>query len=311
MTDIGKLAGIEPGEADQLRATSGGVPGDTPIETIDKLWRRVGTNRWTGIGQVAAAKGLSEARLRELLVAQATHEADVPKRWPAWLRRHVSGLVMMPLLLLAALVPLLTRAYAPPPFGQNAPLSRHVVVSASEGLDAFHLVGSDDVDVRDGPARPRTIASPEAVAGRYTLARLASGAAVTRDRLSAPCPPRAGLSPTTVAPAAGTPAGAPSTTSGTQAPAAETVEDRRILTVPVKPAALASVEPGACASLVLSPRENDGSASRILDNVTVLAVNRQAEASSIVVALALTPAERDELARLLGSADVFVVQPTR
>jgi hypothetical protein len=153
---------------------------------------------------------------------------------------------------------------------------RQVVVSAPGGLSALHLVQRQDVEVRRGRSVADAFRSADEVIGRFTLDPLSSGEPLRDSDLSPP--PRA------------------------------TLVGRRVLALPVDPAALGPLRRNSRIGLLLAPRGSVPGVSQpgaLLPDVSVLAVRRDAPATILV---AVHPQDLATLGRYLSSSTVLPVQ---
>jgi len=239
------------------------------VITVDDLWAAIGSDFKSGVRKVVAM-GITEAQLREILKQEA--RADQPRsnsardRFVFFVGRYWRE--VLALVIAVVLLTLLIR---------NAVQRRDtLVVTASNGLPAFHVIQPDDVQ----PARmfrvDDSFAVESDVVGRHLLQPVSPGAVLLKTQL---------------------------------APAylKDQLTGREVLTIPVKATAISStIRAGSTVRVLFSARNQDAAKTDlIIRDVIVLAINLQGDSSSITVALR----NADDLTRalsLLSTSDVFV-----
>lgn len=249
------------------------------IRTTGDLWEATGPKS-SGAKKLAQKVGLAEADLVDIL-AEAAREpepesGDFGPRFKFWLGNYwpealALGLVLILLGLLVG----------------NAVRPRDtVVVEAAAALPAFHIIRDSDVKVVKRYKTYGSFAAEPEVVGRYLLRQAAPEDILLSSHL------------------------------GARAATPEELSGRALLSVPVRGGAISpTLSPPARVRLLFSPRERDDKAAAApplvettVEDVLVLAVRREADASSVVVAVR----EGDDLAKatsLLGTSDVFLSQP--
>lgn len=246
------------------------------IKTTGDLWFKVGPKS-DGVEKLAGDVGLTKDQLVEILVECAREQEARSGRWYSrfwlWLRFYWPEALGLAIALV--LVSLL--AY-------NAVQLQDTVVLGDKELPALHAIGAGDVKVAKRFKTYNSFRSERDVMGRYLLQPAKPGQILLSGQLAAA--PASGAKP----------------------------DARRLLSVPVKAGAIVStLGPGSRARLLFSPRQRDAKAAApalgdtSLEDVVVLAVNRQGDASSVLVAVK----DDDELAKaasLLASSEVFVSQ---
>lgn len=247
------------------------------IKTTGDLWFKVGPKS-DGAARLAREVGLTKDDIIEILVECAREqEAGAGRRhyrfW-VWLRFYwPEALVLAIALVLVSLL-----AY-------NAVQLQDTVVLGDKELPAHHLIGEGDVKVAKRFRTYDSFRSGKDVMGRYLLRPAKPGQILLSGQLSAAPPPGA------------------------------TPGARRLLSVPVKAGAVVpTLGPGSRARLLFSPRQRDPKATDAppgnisLEEVVVLAVNSQGDASSVLVAVK-DDADLAKAASLLATSDVFVSAP--
>jgi hypothetical protein len=242
------------------------------IKSIDDLWERIGQDPDHGIEALAAQAGIDDDRLTDLLAEQAVHESR--PGIGTWLERHMLEWALIAAFLALVLSAVLSRSMTT----DAAP--KELVVASEVGLSAFHLIGAGDVRLVEGPAEPGTFTSSKDVEGRYSFQAIPAGVPLRSEQLSA-----VRLSP-------------------------QDLDGRQILTMPIAKATLsATAVAGGRVSLLVSPRDGSETSLQplLLDDVILLAVERDGDATSVVVAI--NADEIAALAALLGRSEIFVLQP--
>lgn len=247
------------------------------IRTTGDLWFKVGPKS-DGAARLAGEVGLSKDDLIEILVECAREQEPASPRWYSrlwlWLRFYWrEALVLAIALVLVSLL-----AY-------NAVQLQDTVVLGDRELPAHHPIGEGDVKVAKRFWTHNSFRSERDVMGRYLLRPARPGQILLSGQLSA--------------------APAPGATPG----------KGRLLSVPVRAAAIVpTLGPGSRARLLFSPRQRDPKAAAAplgdssLEEVVVLAVDRQGDASSVLVAVK-DDADLAKAASLLATSDVFVSPP--
>lgn len=281
MSRLSKYKQIDPGHLAKLDAQG--------IKTVDDLWEQVGHKK-DGVKKLAARVKLGEddnakvseaekVRLNEdkLITVLSLSEKPEPKsqtkgdRFVFWFSnywRETAALVIA-IVLLGLLV---TNAVWP---------RGTVVVQAKEALPAYHVIGRDDVKVEKRFSVSGSFADTNDVIGRYLLKPAKPGAIILSEQL------------------------------GAALPEGVTLGCRRVLTLPVRGGLISpTLASHDQVRLLFSPRgagaQPAAAGDRMVDAL-VLSVNRQGDASSVVVALK----NDDDLNRadlLLGTSDVFIAQ---
>jgi hypothetical protein len=246
------------------------------IKTAEDLWESIGPAS-EGIEKLADHVGLTSDDVINILVGVARPE---PKsngkidRFSFWISNYWSEALILVVVL--TLLSLLVR---------NAVQLRDTVVVNANALSAYHVIGENDVKVEKRFKTNGSFASTKNVIGRYLLQQSPAGAILLSDQLS----------PT------------PLTN--------EQITSRYFLSVPVKGSAINStLVPADHVRLLFSPRNRDvkppatpSISETSVDDAIVLAVNRQGDASSVVIAVK----DDKDLAKvtfLLGTSDVFISQ---
>jgi hypothetical protein len=267
------------------------------FDCVDDLWESIGPKFVDGIARLETQTGVNKELLIQVLaegacepeLATGEHwprfKAWLQARWPIlagkWLWSKIPALAYWPellaLLILIVLAALLLT---------HAVWKRDTVMVKTEtGLPAFHVINDNDLEVKRAINIPGSLSSKSDAVGHYLLQQLPKGARLYDNQIS-----KAQLSD-------------------------EDAAHRHVLSVPVKAGAISpTLSPPDRVRLLFSPRRdnetntNPSAAPDVIsiDDVIVLAVNRQGESSSIVVAL---KADLAEVARLLSTSDVIVSQP--
>lgn len=267
MARISHLPGIDPAVVATLQRHK--------MSTVDDLWAAIGSEFEEGIKKVAATTQITEAQLREILkqeaVAGELQSNTAEGRFVFVLRRYWRELLA--LLIIVVLLSLLVR--------NVIPRRDTVVVTAANGLPAFHVIQADDVH----PARmfrvEDSFAVENDVIGRYLLQPVSHGAVLLKSQLG-------------------------------PAPLKEQLNGRQVLTIPIRVAALSStIRPASTVRLVFSPRNQDVSkinkTDLILNDVIVLAINRQGDSSAITVALKNVE-DLTKALLLLSTSDILIAE---
>ena len=155
-------------------------------------------------------------------------------------------------------------------------------VVAVRDLPAFHVIQDGDVKWPNDQTQVDGFQGVDDILGHYLLQPLASGKAVNKDRLSS-----ARLS-------------------------ASDMANRVIVSIPLAPEALnANTAQGSPATLLLSPR--DVAQTGWLDSVEVDAIVLKIDESEdqVVLTVAVEEASQSELGAMLGTSDIFILQPAR
>jgi len=197
------------------------------------------------------------------------HSAARPRHLlPSWKRHWLDLLAFVILPLL--LFGLAYRAYS---LSQNA--VPHVDVSSTVGLPVFHKI-TKEVELKAETRSQGAFTSVEKVLDRYTLAAIPAGSLIKENQL---------LSPELSA----------------------KMQDRRILTVPVKPGTYSStLSPPSEAIMLLSPHELAAEMQTVAFDVIVLSLEKSGDTSSATVAL---PEDKFNIAaKLLASHDAYLGQ---
>jgi hypothetical protein len=242
------------------------------VVTVDDLWAMIGSDFTPGIQRVAATTQITEARLREIIKQEAVAgEARSNALWHRFLFfvgrywREVLALVIAVVLLSLLILNVVRRRDT-------------LVVTAADGLPAFHVIQADDVQPAKMFRVDDSFAVENDVIGRYLLQPVSPGAVLLNSQLG------------------------PATVKGQ-------LTGREVLTIPIRLAAISStIGPASRVRLLFSPWNQDASkiskTDLIVNDVIVLAINRQGDSSSITVAL-----NADDLTKallLLSKSDILI-----
>jgi hypothetical protein len=278
----------------------------TKYKYVEDLWEEIGTDFPTGIAKLVNATGVPKAVLIEIL-ADASKEIEPEQRWwlrlTAWVaRRKVASVVAgwwnkprpwarqwyrTPFarhwpefvglaIILTLLLLLITGALR----GRNT-----VLIVPETGLPAFHVISKDDIKVLPMIYVPGSLSSNEEAIGHYLLQQVPGGSRLYGNQLS-----KMKLSD-------------------------EDASGRQVLSLPLKASFVSTkLSPLDRVSLLFSPREIDQKSAvgdkeegaLRVDDVIVLAVNRQGDAASVVVAMR---ADMQKVAASLGNSDIIIFQP--
>jgi hypothetical protein len=260
---------------------------------VEELWEKIGSKFSEGIKQLSKETGVSYEALIQILAdgninsgAETTGRRAKSKDW--LLGRHPSSLtfsdewkklrfrvrqylpeVLAAIIIGTLLALLVLHAFRP-----------RDAVFVKSNLPAFHVITDQDVETGLAIVVPGAFASKEEVKGRYLLQQVTQG-----DRLYATQMSKLKLSD-------------------------KEVTGRQILTLPVKTGVVSqTLAPLDHVNLYFSPRQIDkNNAGEVfsVEDVIVLAINRQGEASSLVVAIR---ADMSKVAALLGTYDLLISQP--
>jgi len=270
---------------------------------VEELWEEIGTDFPVGVTRLENTTQVPKAILLEIL-ADATKEIESEQQWwsrlTAWVARRkvvrtLIGWWKKPrpwarswyrtpfarhwpeFLVLVLVLTLLLFLIAGALRGRNS-----VLVVPETGLSAFHVISEADVKILPAIYVPGALSSKEEAVGHYLLQQVPGGSRLYDNQLS-----KVKLSDTDVS-------------------------CRQVVSLPLKAASVSTtLSPLDRVSLLFSPRDNDkksavgdneGKALRV-DDVIVLAVNRQGDAASVVVAIR---ADMEKVATLLGNSDIVV-----
>jgi hypothetical protein len=332
MTRIARLDGIPPAAPGQVavdRALCG-----KGIETIEDLLACVGKDTAKGVAQVSQETGVSQEFLITLLLVEILGGArpsgePQPFRFWRWLngvrlnsrqrwtsfkifcqqrasyfwsemRRLWFGLKLIWLFpkrfwlhlnwlwherlsywpdLLLIILPLALIALGLQARSVLRAQAQQVVVKKEANLKAFRLINKDDLELVSGSTKEDAFTNPEKLSDRYSLVAVGPGETLHEGQL---VPPEI----------------------------ARQLQDRQLLSVPVKANAFSTaLGPVTHVRLLLSPRApvDKPLGQSIFDDVILLAIEKQGENTSIVVAL--TEDTLKKMQPLLGFSDVFVLHP--
>src|SRR5215204_6300419 len=272
MVRISQLPDIDPNVASRLK--------NAKVKTVADLWALIGPNFKEGITRVATTTRIEEAQLHEILKLEALAYNAPIKPWSRFffqVRRHWGE--VLALIIIGILLSLLIL---------NAIRPRDtVVVSASNGLPAFHIIEPGDVRREKMFTVHDSFTSESEVIGRYLLQPVSAKTVLLKSQVGA-------------------------------AELKEQLTGRRIVTLPVKSGVISStLAPGSRVRLLFSPRNaNDPKTSTtwtlsqaianfIINDVIVLSVNRQVDSASITVAMK----NEEDLTRafaLLNTSDILI-----
>src|SRR5215204_3329080 len=273
MVRISQLPDIDPNVASRLK--------NAKVKTVADLWAMIGPNFKEGITRVATTTRIEEAQLHEILKQEAlAYNTPVIKRWSRFffqVRRHWGE--VLALIIIGILLSLLIL---------NAIRPRDtVVVSASNGLPAFHIIEPGDVRREKMFTVHDSFTSESEVIGRYLLQPVSAKTVLLKSQVGA-------------------------------AELKEQLTGRQIVTLPVKSGVISStLAPTSRVRLLFSPRNtNDPKTSTtwtlsqaianfIINDVIVLSVNRQVDSASITVAMK----NEEDLTRafaLLNTSDILI-----
>ena len=249
------------------------------VVTVEDLWAEIGSDFTTGINQVAAATQIDEAQLREIIRQEAVaYKPRSNGRWHRFLFfvgrywRELLALIIA-LVLLSLLV-------------RNVVRRRDtLVVTAANGLPAFHVIRADDVQPAKMFRVEDSFAVENDVIGRYLLQPVSPGAALLNSQVG------------------------PKSLTGH-------LDGRQVLTIPIKGSAISStVRPASRVRLLFSPRNQDVCCQNVsktgkpddlvLNDVIVLSINRQGDSSAITVALK-SAEDLTKALLLLSTSDIFI-----
>lgn len=243
------------------------------IKTVDDLWEQVG-HKSDGVANLAKNVGLSDDEVITILSQSAKPEPKSQRdrdRFVFWFSnywREAAALVIA-VVLLGLL-------------GTNAVWLRDtVIVQAKETLPAYHVIDRNDIKVEKRFRESSSFADVDKVLGRYLLKPVKPGAVISSEQL------------------------------GPALPEGVTLGCRRVLSLPVRGDLISqTLAPYDRVRLLFSPRgagAQPAASERIVNDAVVLAVSRQGDASSIVVALK-NDDDLNRAALLLGTSDVFIAQ---
>lgn len=284
---------------------------------VEDLWEAIGPKFTTGLTALAVRTGVSEGLLIHLLAdgASEPHPSLLNdgrlqrlRRWVGqnpkvvaakracsnlkllfqtwWFNAALSRLwpELSALLIASILIGLL---------GVNALRKRvTVLVAAESGLPAFHFITDSDLKVEPAIHIPGSFTAKEQVVNRYLLQRVPVGSRLYANQLS-----KVTLK-------------------------AEDMADRQVLVVPIKASMVSTkLTPPDRVSLIFIPHDSEESDSKPtgtdteknekkgayrVDDVIVLAVDRQGESTSLVIAL---KSNMEKLVPLLGNSNLVILQP--
>ena len=246
------------------------------IVTLDDLWEEIGSDFRSGVARVVAM-GIDEAQVKEILnqeaVAGEARSNSSRDRFAFFLSRHWRE--VLALVIAVVLLALLVR---------NVLQRRDtLVVTAPNGLPAFHVITADDVE----PARmfrvDDSIAVESDVIGRYLVQPVAPRAVLLNSQLG------------------------PAHLKGQ-------LNGRQVLTIPIKATAISStIRAGSTVRVLFSPRPDvtrqdiptTGTPDLIIPDVIVLAINLQGDSSAITVAFK-TGDDLTKVLLLLSTSDLLI-----
>jgi flagella basal body P-ring formation protein FlgA len=148
---------------------------DKGIKTLDDLWTRVGQNFDTGIKQVSDDTQVPEDVVTALLIADGLGKVRIKN---AALYRVVNVKVIAALLVVAVVA---LAAYL---FVFRSDLPQQVVVTNSQGIAAYRVIGEKDVAMRRVPfRRGQTLSDLQTAIGGYALTKLEPGAPIRSSQI--------------------------------------------------------------------------------------------------------------------------------
>jgi hypothetical protein len=253
------------------------------VKSVADLWATIGPNFKEGIQRVAETTRIEEQQLREILKQQAlAYSTPSVKFWSRFffqVGRHwgeVLAVIVIGILLSLLILSAIRR--------QDT-----VVVSASNGLPAFHIIGPGDVRREKMFTVHDSFTSESEVLGRYLLQPVSPKAVLLKSQVAG-------------------------------AELKEQLRERQIVTLPVKSGVISStLAPASRVRLLFSPRNtNDPKTSTtptlsqpianfIIDDVIVLSVNRHGDSASITIAFK----NEEDLIRalpLLNTSDILITE---
>jgi flagella basal body P-ring formation protein FlgA len=160
-----------------------------------------------------------------------------------------------------------------------AALVPQVVVKAPTGLQAFHVLGPDDLELKETTMEVGAFTALEKVTGRYLLESAPPGTIVRTSQVS------------------------------TIRLSSDEVTGRQVLTVPVRVETLIpAVGPGSRIALLFARHDTTDarSPSLLLEDVLVMAVYQQSNAAVVV---AVDRSDVQQVVAWLGASDIFILQP--
>jgi hypothetical protein len=153
-------------------------------------------------------------------------------------------------------------------------------VVAARDLPAFHVIQDGDVNWPADPTQIRGFRSVDDVLGHYLLQPLESGQALEKDQVSS------------------------------ARPSASDMAGRTIISIPLKPEVLnPNTAQGSPATLLLSPRDVDQSGRAVSVEIDVIVLKIDELEDQVVLTLAIEEGSQDELGAMLGTSDIFILQP--
>lgn len=157
------------------------------------------------------------------------------------------------------------------------PSKDQIVVVASTGLAANHIIGINDVALIEKPKQEGTFSSIIEVIGRYPLKAVPAGATLRGDQLSSARLSQSDLS------------------------------DYQILSIPIRTGAYNShLTPASCVSLLFSPRVHDLNPPAEITGALLLGADRQGEVFTITLAIKKT--DIPTVIKWLAIADIYISQ---
>lgn len=244
------------------------------IKTVEDLWMRVG-HKSGGLKNLAKNVGLTEDELVTVLAACAKPEPGGERKrdqFAFWFRNYWREAIVF--LIAVVLLGLLVG---------NAVWRRDtVIVASNKTLPVYHVITKSDVTLEKRFRVSGSFHAAEDVEGRYLLKPAFPGSVISSNQLGAALPEGMAL------------------------------RFRRVLSLPVKGALInQTLAPLDRVRLLFSPRgagaQPATSDGRNVDDAVVLAVSRQGDASSVVVALR-NDDDLNKAEALLGTSDVFIAQ---
>jgi hypothetical protein len=247
---------------------------DKKIKTVDDLWEAIG-HKSGGVENLAKKAGLTEDEVVTILAACAKPEPRSKEKWDQfrfWLSNYwrEAAALLMAVVLLALLV------------GNAVRRRDTVVVAAKETLPAYHVITKDDVRLEKHFRVSGSFGATEDVVGRYLIKPAKPGAVISSEQLGAALPQGVALG------------------------------GRRVLSLPIRGGLISqTLAPHDRVRLLFSPRgagaQPAATGERTVDDAVVLAVSRQGDASSVVVALK-NDSDLNRIELLLGTSDIFIAK---
>ena len=264
-----RLIGLEKNEA--------AVLAETGIHTSTDLWEIVGRNPSAGIDMLSKDTGISKARLIAILRLQGVLEAE--RRKGSWSSRNWLELGLLIGLALILVLFLVSRSRGvltalPAPQGWLGPRQAQVIVSAPDGLPAFHLVDEGDVSLAPGLLQPGSFEEVSDVVNRFTLEAIPSGTTLLTSQVSTP------INETT---------------------------NMRILSLPITSHQLAIIQVGQPVYILLSQNRSSGKPVSLTKPIKVIILSESTEGEKSSIIVAGTESDLKILATGLGYSEIIIL----